>query len=66
GGVLAGVGDFLNGMMIMMVLGGGFVEEGGGGYFVVGIDWIRGWIAGMMGIRLLGVGGGGRIGRRWW
>ncbi|WP_145410496.1 nucleoside recognition domain-containing protein [Paenibacillus xylanexedens] len=61
-GVLAAVAHFSNPMMIIIVLGAAFLHQPAAGYFLLGIHWISGWIAAMIGIRLLPVGRAASIG----
>ncbi|MGR6543173.1 nucleoside recognition domain-containing protein [Paenibacillus tundrae] len=63
-GVLAAVAHFSNPMMIIIVLGTAFLHQPVAGYFLLGIHWISGWIAAMIGIRLLPVGRVANIGTR--
>ncbi|MDQ0169878.1 nucleoside recognition domain-containing protein [Paenibacillus tundrae] len=63
-GVLAAMAHFSNPMMIIIVLGTAFLHQPVAGYFLLGIHWISGWIAAMIGIRLLPVGRAANIGTR--
>ncbi|MDR6722376.1 sporulation integral membrane protein YlbJ [Paenibacillus amylolyticus] len=63
-GVLAAIAHFSNPMMIIIVLGTAFLHQPVAGYFLLGIHWISGWIAAMIGIRLLPLGRAAKIGTR--
>lgn len=63
-GILAAIAHFSNPMMIIIVLGTAFLHQPAAGYFLLGIHWISGWIAAMIGIRLLPVGRAAASGTR--
>lgn len=52
-GVLAAAAHFTNPMMIILVIGAAFLHQPAAGYFLLGVHWVSGWIAAMIGVRLL-------------
>ncbi|OPG98129.1 hypothetical protein B2I21_12395 [Chryseobacterium mucoviscidosis] len=54
-GIVAAAAHFANPLMIILVIGAAFLHQPAAGYFLLIVHWVSGWIATMIGVRLLPV-----------
>lgn len=52
-GIVAAASHFANPLMIILVIGAAFLHQPAAGYFLLIVHWVSGWIATMIGVRLL-------------
>ncbi|MFC9707927.1 nucleoside recognition domain-containing protein [Paenibacillus sp. NPDC056933] len=52
-GIVASTAHFANPLMIILVIGAAFLHQPAAGYFLLGVHWVSGWIANMIGVRIL-------------
>lgn len=52
-GIVAAASHFANPLMIILVIGAAFLHQPEAGYFLLIVHWVSGWIATMIGVRLL-------------
>ncbi|SEA23489.1 nucleoside recognition domain-containing protein [Paenibacillus sp. 276b] len=52
-GIVASASHFANPLMIILVIGAAFLHQPTAGYFLLIVHWVSGWIAAMIGVRLL-------------
>ncbi|MGC5771404.1 nucleoside recognition domain-containing protein [Paenibacillus pabuli] len=52
-GIVASTAHFANPLMIILVIGAAFLHQPAAGYFLLVVHWISGWIANIIGVRLL-------------
>ncbi|SLJ97975.1 MULTISPECIES: nucleoside recognition domain-containing protein [unclassified Paenibacillus] len=52
-GIVASASHFANPLMIILVIGAAFLHQPAAGYFLLIVHWVSGWIAAMIGVRLL-------------
>ncbi|WP_413377411.1 nucleoside recognition domain-containing protein [Paenibacillus taichungensis] len=52
-GIVASASHFANPLMIILVIGAAFLHQPAAGYFLLIVHWVSGWIATMIGVRLL-------------
>ncbi|MDN4601064.1 nucleoside recognition protein [Paenibacillus sp. F6_3S_P_1C] len=52
-GIVAAAAHFANPLMIILVIGAAFLHQPAAGYFLLVVHWVSGWIATMIGVRLL-------------
>ncbi|CAM3068144.1 nucleoside recognition protein [Paenibacillus taichungensis] len=52
-GIVAAASHFANPLMIILVIGAAFLHQPAAGYFLLIVHWVSGWIASMIGVRLL-------------
>ncbi|SHN52720.1 sporulation integral membrane protein YlbJ [Paenibacillus sp. ov031] len=52
-GIVASASHFANPLMIILVIGAAFLHQPASGYFLLIVHWVSGWIAAMIGVRLL-------------
>ncbi|WP_405156276.1 nucleoside recognition domain-containing protein [Paenibacillus sp. FSL K6-0108] len=52
-GMVAAAAHFANPLMIILVIGAAFLHQPAAGYFLLIVHWVSGWIANMIGVRLL-------------
>ncbi|MFE6073177.1 nucleoside recognition domain-containing protein [Paenibacillus sp. NPDC057886] len=52
-GIVAAAAHFANPLMIILVIGAAFLHQPAAGYFLLIVHWVSGWIATMIGVRLL-------------
>lgn len=52
-GIVAAASHFANPLMIILVMGAAFLHQPAAGYFLLIVHWVSGWIATMIGVRLL-------------
>ncbi|SEK20131.1 nucleoside recognition domain-containing protein [Paenibacillus sp. OK003] len=52
-GIVAAAAHFANPLMIILVIGAAFLHQPVAGYFLLIVHWVSGWMATMIGVRLL-------------
>ncbi|PWW39718.1 MULTISPECIES: nucleoside recognition domain-containing protein [Paenibacillus] len=52
-GIVAAASHFANPLMIILVIGAAFLHQPVAGYFLLIVHWVSGWMATMIGVRLL-------------
>ncbi|WP_408894669.1 nucleoside recognition domain-containing protein [Paenibacillus taichungensis] len=52
-GIVAAASHFANPLMIILVIGAAFLHQPAAGYFLLIVHWVSGWIATMIGVRLV-------------
>lgn len=52
-GIVAAASHFANPLMIILVIGAAFLHQPVAGYFLLIVHWVSGWIATIIGVRLL-------------